>query len=54
MSQLRLVVGSSCGHCVREVTRWLRDVRGAETVVADAGAVTAAESDRLYAALEAR
>ncbi len=39
MSQLRLVVGSmSCRHSVREVTRWLRDVPGVETVVADASA----------------
>jgi copper chaperone CopZ len=37
MSQLRLVVGSMrCRHCVREVTRWLRDVPGVEAVVADA------------------
>ena len=41
MSQLRLVVGSmSCRHCVREVTRWLRDVPGVETVVADARSAT--------------
>jgi copper chaperone CopZ len=41
MSQLRLVVGSmSCRHCVREVTRWLRDVPGVETVVADARTAT--------------
>jgi copper chaperone CopZ len=37
MSQLRLLVASmSCRHCVREVTRWLRDVPGVETVTADA------------------
>ena len=41
MSQLRLVVGAmSCRHCVREVTRWLRDVSGVETVVADARTAT--------------
>ncbi len=37
MSQLRLTIGSmSCRHCVREVTGWLRDVPGVETVTADA------------------
>lgn len=41
MGQLRLVVDSmNCRHCVREVTRWLRDVPGVETLVADAGAAT--------------
>ena len=41
MRQLRLAVGSmSCRHCVREVTRWLRDVPGVETVVADARTAT--------------
>ena len=41
MSQIRLVVGSmSCRHCVREVTRWLRDVPGVERVVADARTAT--------------
>jgi copper chaperone CopZ len=37
MHEVRLSVGSmSCRHCVREVTGWLRDVTGVETVVADA------------------
>jgi copper chaperone CopZ len=37
MHELRLSVGSmSCRHCVREVTGWLRDVAGVETVAADA------------------
>ena len=37
MSQLRLSVSSmTCRHCVREVTSWLRDVAGVETVTADA------------------
>jgi copper chaperone CopZ len=37
MSRLRLAVGSmGCRHCVREVTGWLRDVAGVETVAADA------------------
>ncbi len=37
MPQVRLSVGSmSCRHCVREVTGWLRDVTGVETVAADA------------------
>ena len=43
MPELRLSVGSmSCRHCVREVTAWLRDVPGVETIAADAtsGTVT--------------
>jgi copper chaperone CopZ len=32
------VRGMSCRHCVREVTRWLRDVPGVRTVTADAAA----------------
>lgn len=37
MPELRLSVASmGCRHCVREVTGWLRDVRGVETVAADA------------------
>jgi len=37
MPELRLSVDSmSCRHCVREVTGWLRDVAGVETVAADA------------------
>jgi copper chaperone CopZ len=41
MSHLRLSVGSmSCRHCVREVTGWLRDVPGVETITADAAAGT--------------
>ena len=37
MNLLRLAIGSmSCRHCVREVTGWLRDVPGVETVAADA------------------
>lgn len=30
------VRGMTCRHCVREVTRWLRDVPGVRTVSADA------------------
>ncbi len=45
MSQLRLAVSTmTCRHCVREVTSWLRDVAGVETVVADSRAVTVAVS----------
>jgi len=41
MSQLRLSVSlMTCRHCVREVTGWLRDVPGVETVVADGRAAT--------------
>ncbi len=41
MSQLRLSVSAmTCRHCVREVTGWLRDVPGGETVVADGRAGT--------------
>lgn len=29
--------GMSCRHCVREVSSWLRDVAGVDTVIADAG-----------------
>ena len=29
------VSGMACRHCVREVTTWVRDVPGVETVVAD-------------------
>ncbi len=38
MSEVRLSVGAAlgCRHCLREVTGWLRDVRGVETLVADA------------------
>ncbi|MCW2578919.1 MAG: hypothetical protein JWR82_520 [Blastococcus sp.] len=37
MPELRLSVGSmQCRHCVREVTGWLRDVVGVETLTADA------------------
>ena len=37
MPEVRLSVGSMrCRHCVREVTGWLRDVPGVETVAADA------------------
>lgn len=37
MPELRLSVGSMhCRHCVREVTAWLRDVVGVETITADA------------------
>jgi copper chaperone CopZ len=37
MHEVRLSIGSmSCRHCVREVTGWLRDVAGVETVAADA------------------
>jgi copper chaperone CopZ len=35
--ELKLAVGSmQCRHCVREVTGWLRDVAGVETITADA------------------
>lgn len=42
MPEVRLSVGApmGCRHCVREVTGWLRDVPGVETIVADAGAGT--------------
>ncbi len=42
MPEVRLSVGAAlgCRHCVREVTGWLRDVRGVETIVADASAGT--------------
>ena len=39
MPEIRLSVGTAmgCRHCVRQVTGWLRDVPGVETIVADAG-----------------
>ena len=41
VSRLRLSVSAmTCRHCVREVTGWLRDVPGVETVVADGRAGT--------------
>ena len=42
MPTVRLSVGAAlgCRHCVREVTGWLRDVPGVETIVADASAGT--------------
>jgi copper chaperone CopZ len=42
MPEVRLSVGAAlgCRHCVREVTGWLRDVRGVETIVADASTGT--------------
>ena len=42
MPQVRLSVGAAlgCRHGVREVTGWLRDVRGVETIVADASSGT--------------
>jgi copper chaperone CopZ len=37
MPQVKLSIGSmKCRQCVREVTGWLRDVAGVETVTADA------------------
>ena len=38
MPEMRLSIGAAlgCRHCLREVTGWLRDVRGVETIVADA------------------
>lgn len=37
MPEVRLSVGSMrCRHCVREVTGWLRDVAGVESITADA------------------
>lgn len=37
MPEVRLSVGSmQCRHCVREVTGWLRDVAGVETITDDA------------------
>ncbi|MDN5747816.1 MAG: hypothetical protein L0H64_04765 [Pseudonocardia sp.] len=37
MPEVRLSIGSmQCRHCVREVTGWLRDVVGVETITADA------------------
>jgi copper chaperone CopZ len=39
MQHVRLrVTGMGCPRCVRDVTRWLRDVPGVETVTADAAA----------------
>ena len=40
MPEVRLSVGPAmgCRHCVREVTGWLRDVPGVETITADARA----------------
>ena len=42
MPEVRLHVGAAlgCRQCVREVTGWLRDVRGVETIVADASTGT--------------
>ena len=42
MPEVRLSVGAAlgCRHCVRKVTGWLRDVRGVETIVADASTGT--------------
>jgi copper chaperone CopZ len=37
MPEIRLSVGPmSCRDCVRQVTGWLRDVAGVETIAADA------------------
>ena len=37
MPEIKLSVGSmQCRRCVREVTGWLRDVPGVETLTADA------------------
>jgi copper chaperone CopZ len=37
MPEVRHSVGAmQCRHCVREVTGWLRDVVGVETITADA------------------
>ena len=37
LPEITLSVGSmQCRHCVREVTGWLRDVAGVETITADA------------------
>ncbi len=40
MPELRLSVDPAmgCRHCIREVTRWLRDVPGVETIAVDARA----------------
>lgn len=41
MPEVRLSVGSmQCRHCVREVTGWLRDVAGVETIAADGASGT--------------
>lgn len=42
MPEVRLSVGEAmgCRHCVRQVTGWLRDVPGVETITADARAGT--------------
>jgi copper chaperone CopZ len=42
MPEMRLSIGAAlgCRHCLREVTGWLRDVRGVETIVADASTGT--------------
>ena len=42
MPEVRLSVGAAlgCRQCVREVTGWLRDVGGVESIVADASTGT--------------
>lgn len=52
MRELRLSVGAAmgCRHCVREVTGWLRDVPGVETITADARAGTVVVSGTMEAA----
>lgn len=58
MPEIRLSVGSmNCRHCVRQVTGWLRDVVGVETITADAktgtvvlgGTMTAADVLAVFA-----
>jgi copper chaperone CopZ len=58
MPEIRLSVGSmNCRHCVRQVTGWLRDVAGVETITADAttgtvilgGTMTAADVLAVFA-----
>jgi copper chaperone CopZ len=50
MRDVRLSVGSmNCRHCVREVTAWLRDVPGVETIAADAKAGTVEVSGTMTA-----
>jgi copper chaperone CopZ len=56
MREIRLSVGAMhCRNCVREVTGWLRDVVGVETITADArtGTVVLAGTMTAYDALSA-
>lgn len=52
MPELRLSVGAAmgCRHCVREVTGWLRDVPGVETITADSREGTVVVAGTMLAA----